>query len=181
MGSPNTITQIILAWIFAASSPSPALPQDTTVIVTAATGDCVKDKGCGDLPKPLPKCDAATVAAAKPLQDVLDQRNTLSDQAVTVLGPLTAQVWCTEKGCLSSECCNHCGGSFALGRYQSGQGYSTLSLKDPDPKRFYCEGDDTGYCCNLPEGQDAIVVGTLRSPSGGNDWAVDTITQVCAP
>lgn len=181
MGSSNTIAHIVFAWLFAAASPSPAISEDIAIIDTAA-GGCVKDVGCGDLPKPFPKCDAETVAAAKPLQDVLNDRNLLSGKVVTVLGPLVGSVGCTEKGCGDSACCNRCDGGLILGRYTSGQGYSTLSLLDPDPTRFQCSGDDTGFCCVLPwDGQDAIVVGTLRSASGGGNWALDGITEVCAP
>lgn len=136
---------------------------------------CMKERGCPTFAV-LPKCEPGL--QTKPLAEVLENRNQLLGQKLSVRGPLHQSAGCTEKGCPDDyPCCNHCRGEISLGKVSST--YTYLSLKNSDAavaESFVCQGDDTLVCCQYPaDGEEVVVTGTLVS-GFGLDGA-----QLCAP
>lgn len=152
-----------------AAEPAPAAPERKP---------CLADSGCPE-PPPLPKCGAEV--AARPLEDVLRERNQLGDQTVAVKGPLRSSSGCTEMACPADHrCCNHCSGRLYVGPEEPGEGYTSLPLyNDANPKAFECVGDDTRVCCGHPaDGREVVARGKLLNRDG--DFLLADV-ELCAP
>lgn len=175
----------------AVKEPLPPAPASAPAVDHKAGGDpapqekqarqCQKDKGCAPA-QALPAC--APGLTITPLAQALENRNPIkSGTVISVQGPLTSAVGCTEMGCPADfPCCNRCNGDLRLGPEPGAPrvGYTSLALVDEkDPARFRCEGDDTLSCCPFEaKGQAVVATGEFGSFNG--DFGLKNVT-LCAP
>ncbi len=137
--------------------------------------------GCLDKPQALPRCDSSLKPA--PMQEILDNRDTLVGKPVAVVGPLNSGAGCTEMGCSDDNpCCNRCTGTAFLG--QAGErGYTSLQLHDAAGEPLIeCKGDESLLCCEVEaKGQEVVVQGTLvHTKSYPSGYALQDAV-LCAP
>ncbi len=143
---------------------------------TVQNGSCVQ--------RTIPKCAAGM--KTQPFTVGLNKRNPIkSGTQVHLMGPLVAQVGCTEMGCPPGVACNDCSGNITLGPKWSFTApdpseYTKLVLfDDQGSKNFSCNGNERDVCCAYEaKGQQVVVSGEFGVFNG--EYGIKNPT-ICAP